>query len=169
MQRTRLMKAVQQVTLAVATALLAGVAAAQVETGRFVGRIVDAQDATVAGATVKVTNTGTNIEQTAITSSSGEFVITPVSAGVYVLSVTAPGFQTTTTSNIEVQVGQIVREDLQLHIGSSSTTVQVDTSVPLLTTDSATVGQVITNRQLTDLPLNLSKAQPISITYYWNY
>ncbi len=139
---------------AIACACLTSVAVAQVEAGRFVGRIVDAQDATVVGATVKVTNTGTNIEQTAITNGSGEFVITPVSAGQYVLTVTAPGFQTSTTSEIEVQVGQIVREDLKLQVGSSSTTVQVYTSQPLLTTDSATVGQVITNRQLTDLPLN---------------
>ena len=154
MKRVSLIRAVRMLAVAAVAALLPGAATAQVETGRFVGRIVDAQDATVVGATVKVTNTGTSIEQTAITNGSGEFVITPVSAGVYVLSVTAPGFETITTTNIEVQVGQIVREDLKLHVGSSSTTVQVDTSVPLLTTDSATVGQVITNRQLTDLPLN---------------
>ncbi len=150
----RLIRTLQMFTLGVTSVLLSGVAAAQVEAGRFVGRIVDAQDATVAGASVKVTNTATNIEQTAITNGTGEFVITPVSPGVYVLTVTAPGFETTSTSNIEVQVGQIVREDLKLHVGSSTTTVQVYTSQPLLTTDSATVGQVITNRQLTDLPLN---------------
>ena len=53
-----------------------------------------------------------------------------------------------------MQVGQIVREDLKLKVGSSSTTVEVNTAAPLLNTDSATVGQVITNRQLTELPLN---------------
>ncbi len=154
MTARRLLGAVQIFTFWVIAVSLTGVAAAQVEAGRFVGRIVDAQDATIAGASVKVTNTGTNIEQTAVTNSSGEFVITPVSAGLYVLTVTAQGFDTTTTSQIEVQVGQIVRENLKLHVGSSATTVQVYTSQPLLTTDSATVGQVITNRQLTDLPLN---------------
>ncbi len=127
---------------------------AQVEQGRFVGRITDASDSVIAGAAVKVTNTGTNIVQTAVTNRSGEFVITPVQAGMYVMSVTAPGFETTSTTNIEVQVGQIVREDLALKIGASTTTVEVTTAQPLLTTDSATVGQVITNRQLTELPLN---------------
>ena len=86
----------------------------QVESGRFVGRITDAQGASVPHAIVKATNTGTNIVQSAITDSSGEFVITPVSAGVYSLSVTATGFQTINASNIEVQVGQIVREDLEV-------------------------------------------------------
>ena len=129
-------------------------AAAQVEQGRFVGRISDSSDAVIGGATVKVTNTGTNITQTTVTNQTGEFVITPVEAGVYRLSVSAAGFETSTASNIEVQVGQIVREDLKLKVGASSVSVEVTTAAPLLTTDSATVGQVITNKQLTELPLN---------------
>ena len=154
MIRSGFVRALRLFSLLVTTTIIAGTAVAQVEQGRFVGRIADPQDSTIVGATVKVTNTGTNIVQTAITDASGGFVITPVQAGVYVLSVTAPGFETTTTTQIEVQVGQIVREDLKLRVGSSTTTVEVTTAQPLLTTDSATVGQVITNRQLTELPLN---------------
>jgi len=126
----------------------------QVESGRFVGRITDVQGASVPHAIVKATNTGTNIVQSAITDSSGDFVITPVSAGVYSLSVTATGFQTINASNIEVQVGQIVREDLELKVGEATTTIEVYTDVPLLSTDSATLGTVMTNQQLTSLPLN---------------
>jgi len=129
-------------------------ALAQVEQGRFVGHIVDPQGASVTGASVKVTNQGTDIVQTAVTNGSGDFVITPVQAGVYTLTVTAKGFQTTTSPNIEVQVGQVVREDLALHLGAANITVEVTTAQPLLNTDTATVGQVITNQQLTDLPLN---------------
>ena len=129
-------------------------AAAQVEQGRFVGRVSDPQGSIIVGASVKITNTGTNITQTAITNKDGEFVVTPVQAGTYRLAVTAAGFSTSATSNIEVQVGQIVREDRTLSVGSSSTTVEVTTTAPLLTTDSATIGEVITNKQLTDLPLN---------------
>jgi hypothetical protein len=126
----------------------------QVEAGRFVGNITDAQGAGVPHAIVKATNTGTNIVQAAITDSSGDFVITPVAAGVYSLSVTATGFETINTSNIEVQVGQIVREDLRLKIGAATTTIQVYTDIPLLSTDTATLGTVVTNEQLTNLPLN---------------
>ncbi len=135
-------------------AILTCVALAQVEQGRMVGHVTDPQGAVVPGANVKLTNTGTNIVQTAVTDTSGGYVITPVAAGEYVLSVTASGFATTTTSRIEVQVGQIVREDLALKIGSSTQTVQVTTAAPLLSTDSATMGQVITNQQLTGLPIN---------------
>ncbi|QHN04196.1 hypothetical protein FTO74_13090 [Granulicella sp. WH15] len=129
-------------------------AMAQVEQGRFVGRIVDTQDSVIVGAAIKLTNTGTNITQSAVTDGSGNYVVTPVQAGLYSLSVTAPGFQSITTSKIEVQVGQIVREDLTLKVGESTISVEVSTGAPLLTTDSATVGQVITNAQLTGLPLN---------------
>jgi hypothetical protein len=129
-------------------------ALAQVEQGRFVGQILDPAGATVAGATVKVTNQGTNIVQTAVTNDSGSFVVTPIQAGVYTLTVSARGFQTVKSSNIEVQVGQVVREDLILRIGAANITVEVTTAQPLLNTDSATVGQVISNEQLTNLPLN---------------
>jgi len=108
----------------------------------------------IAQASVSVKNVGTNITQTAVTDSDGNYVITPVAAGVYVLTVSAPGFSTSTTSNIVLQVGQTVREDLQLKVGSASTTVQVTADIPLLSTDTATIGTVVTNRQLTDLPLN---------------
>src|ERR1700738_1157933 len=93
----------------------------QVEAGRFVGHITDAQGAAVPHAIVKATNVGTNIVQSAISDSSGDFVITPVSAGVYSLNVTATGFQTINASNIEVQVGQIVRGDLELKGGGAHT------------------------------------------------
>ena len=135
--------------------LAAGLSAfAQVENGRFVGSISDPQGAVVPNATVKATNVGTNIVQTAITNSGGDFVITPVKAGEYKLSVSAPGFQSITTSIIEVQVGQIVREDLTLKVGASTETVEVTTETPLISTDSATMGTVVSNQQLTDLPLN---------------
>ncbi|AFL87422.1 hypothetical protein Terro_1102 [Terriglobus roseus DSM 18391] len=127
---------------------------AQVEQGRFVGRISDPQGASVPGVTVQVRNLDTNITQTGVTNGSGEYVITPVPAGNYVLTVNAPGFTTANTKTIEVQVGQIVRQDVGLTIGSATEVVEVNTTAPLLSTDSATSGQVITNQQLTELPLN---------------
>lgn len=126
----------------------------QVEAGRLVGHVSDAQGVGVPRALVKATNSNTNSVQTAMTNGSGDFVITPVSAGIYSLNVSATGFETINAANIEVQVGQIVREDLKLKIGEASTTVQVYAEVPLLGTDSATLGTVVTNKQLTDLPLN---------------
>jgi len=147
-------KALRPCLVLLLSATFVSVARAQVEQGRFVGQITDPQGAVIPGANVKLTNEGTNIVHKAVTNSTGQYVITPVPAGQYILSVTAPGFATTTTSSIEVQVGQIVREDLKLKIGASSQSVEVTAAAPLLTTDSATVGTVITHEQLTGLPLN---------------
>lgn len=133
---------------------ISGVAAAQVEQGRFVGHIQDPTGAAIAGANVEATNQATNIVQRAQTNEGGDFVITPVLAGNYMLTVTATGFQKATTRTIEVQVGQIVRQDMTLPIGTANTTVEVTSSAPLLSTDSATSGQVISNKQLTELPVN---------------
>ncbi len=153
MKNKRFIRALEVCALVILT-ILSTSARTQVEQGRFVGRITDPQDANIPGAIVKVTNVGTNIVQAAVTDGSGSYVITPIAAGLYTITISAPGFQNSTTSQIEVQVGQIVREDLKLAVGSATETVQVTTATPLLTTDSATVGEVITNQQLTGLPLN---------------
>jgi hypothetical protein len=154
MKARHLVQTLRLCTFAMIALALTASAMAQVEQGRFVGRIADPQDASIVGAVVKATNNGTNISQSAVTDGGGNFVITPVQAGTYSFSVTAKGFETTSIPSIEVQVGQVAREDLRLRVGSSNVIVEVTTAQPLLTTDSATVGQVITNQQLTALPLN---------------
>ena len=141
--------------VALLSLLLVAPALPQVEQGRVVGRVTDAQNAVVAGATVRLTNLDTNIVQTGTTDNSGNYIITPVPAGNYGISVTAPGFAKATIGRFELQVGQIAREDLALRVGSEATTVEVTASAtPLLNTESATVGQVVSNQQLTGLPLN---------------
>jgi hypothetical protein len=144
MRKTTLHTALKRCVLSILPVCLACIASAQVEQGRFVGRIADPSDSVIPGALIKITNLGTNITQTATTNQVGEFVITPVLAGMYTFTVNAAGFETSTAPSIEVQVGQIVREDLKLNIGSSNISVEVTTATPL----------VITNKQLTELPLN---------------
>src|ERR1700687_3112722 len=112
------------------------IARAQVEQGRLVGHIQDPTGAVIVGANVEAANVATNIAQRATTNEGGDFVITPVLAGNYVLTVTAQGFQKAITKVIEVQVGQIVRQDLILPIGTANTTVEVTSTAPLLSTDS---------------------------------
>lgn len=126
----------------------------QVESGRIVGTVSDPNKAVIASASVTVTNVATNTSQKAVTGAQGEYVITPVDPGVYNISVAASGFQTVQRKTIEIQVGQIAREDFSLPVGESSTTIEVTGAPPLLNADSATIGQVISNRQIVDLPLN---------------
>jgi hypothetical protein len=108
----------------------------------------------VPGASVTVTDLATNVSRRVTTDGSGSYVVTPLDPATYTVSATGAGFQTTTRAGIELTVGQAVRVDLELQLGSTTTEVQVTGEVALLSTESATLGQVITNTQITDLPLN---------------
>src|ERR1700677_1954324 len=93
--------------LMVACSLAAGTALlAQLQDGRIVGIVSDPQHAVVPGATVTVTNTGTNISETVTTDTSGNYVVTPLDPGAYTVSAVATGFQTTVRNGIELTVGQ---------------------------------------------------------------
>src|SRR6266404_5020705 len=112
------------VTFAVAS-LCASAAFAQVQSGRVVGTVYDPQKATVAGAIVTITDVATNLSKRVTADDSGSFVITPLEPGIYSLSTTAPGFQTTVRGGIELAVGQAARVDIELRIGETSTEVRV--------------------------------------------
>jgi hypothetical protein len=150
------MKAIKVLAVLFCVALtLHGVPAlAQVQAGRIVGTVYDPADAVVPGALVTVTNTNTNVAHSVTTNPSGDFVVTTLNPGVYDVSATLQGFQTVIDRGVELLVGQTVRLDLRLAIGETTTVLEVTADVPLLSTDSGTVGQVISNKQITDLPLN---------------
>jgi hypothetical protein len=127
---------------------------AQVQEGRIVGTVYDPQHSVVPNATVTVTDTKTNVSRSVTTGASGDYVITPLNPGTYSASGTAPGFQTTTRGGIELVVGGAVRLDFELRIGDAATQVEVTAEAPLLNTEAGGLGQVISNTQIVDLPLN---------------
>ena len=85
-------------------AMLAGnaIALAQVQEGRIVGAVYDPQHSIVPGATVTVTDLATNVAKRVATDSAGDYVVTPLNPATYSVSATAPGFQTTLRSGIEL-------------------------------------------------------------------
>jgi outer membrane receptor protein involved in Fe transport len=127
---------------------------AQVQTGRIVGSVNDAQKAALPGATVIVTDVATNQSITVRSHENGDFVATPLNPGVYRVAVSSPGFQRTVINAVEVQVGQSVRVDVEMKIGEVTSTVEVNSAAPLLDTESGTLGHVVTNTQIVNLPLN---------------
>jgi len=127
---------------------------AQLQAGRIEGIVSDPQHAVVTDATVTVTNTGTNISETVKTDSSGNYTVTPLDPGTYTVTAVAAGFQTTVRTGIELSVGQSAEVDLGLVIGATATRVEVNTTTPILNTESGSLGQVISNTQVVDLPLN---------------
>ncbi len=127
---------------------------AQVDTGSILGTVSDASGASVHGATVTLTNEGTNASLSTTTSSDGTYKFSPVRIGSYKLTATLQGFQTITTRNVVVNVGADVVVDFTLKPGSVSETVEVASTVPVLETQDASVGQVVDSRSVDNLPLN---------------
>ncbi len=122
--------------------------------GEITGVVTDTSGAVVAGATVTVTNTQTNATRTAVTNSVGNYSFPALQPGVYSVKVEIQGFQPEIRSAVELQVQQVARLDFQLSVGAVSTAVEVTGGAPLLATENATVGTVIENQRIVDLPLN---------------
>ena len=116
--------------------------------------VQDSSGAAVPNAHVTLLNTDQGITLETTTGSAGEYVFSPVRIGHYTVTVTAPGFSTTTQQNLTVTVGQHLLVHVKLSLGSASQTVQVTAAPPQLQTDEASVGQVVNQHTLNSLPLN---------------
>src|SRR5262245_25212953 len=126
----------------------------QLQTGRLLGTVLDEQHAVVPGASVTVTNLATNISRTVTSDAQGTYVVTPLEPGIYRISASLQGFQTTIRDRVELTVGQSARVELMLSVGALSTDLVVTAKAPLLNTESATLSHIVTNVQIVDLPLN---------------
>src|SRR5215469_2562400 len=132
----------------------AGQSFAQVDTGAILGSVSDSSGARISGATVTLTNEGTNATLSTTTGDDGLYKFTPLRIGSYKITVSQQGFQTTTQTAITVNVGANVVADFTLKPGAVSETVEVNSTVPVLQSQDASVGQVIDSRSVNDLPLN---------------
>jgi hypothetical protein len=122
--------------------------------GEIVGEVRDQSGAVNANASVTATNTATNVERSTTTNGAGIYSFPGLTPGAYQVKASAPGFQTVVQTNIQLQVQQTARVDFTLAVGQASQSIEVAASATLLSTDDATVGTVIEQRRITDLPLN---------------
>jgi hypothetical protein len=126
----------------------------QVDEGSVTGTVQDASGAVVPNAQVVLLNKDQGITLQVQTGGGGEYVFSPVRIGHYSVSVSAPGFSKTTQENLTVSVGQRLQVNIQLKLGSATETVEVNTAPAVLQTDESSVGQVVTEKSINDLPLN---------------
>ena len=122
--------------------------------GTILGTITDASGASVPKATVTARQTATGLTRVETTSDSGEYSIQQLPVGLYNITVEQPGFKKSERTNIELRVDDKLRIDIKLDVGQTSETVAVEASTPIINTDSSTMGNVVENKKVTELPLN---------------
>jgi len=118
------------------------------------GTVKDPTGAVVPEATITLTNTQTNVAQTAATNATGEYVIQNILPGSYLLKAAKEGFQTVTQPAITLEVNQTTTFDFTLPVGATTQTVTVEAAAAALETSTAEIGSVVTVKMVNDLPLN---------------
>jgi hypothetical protein len=127
---------------------------AQVDTGTILGTVTDSTGAIVANATVTITNQATAAPLTAKTSADGRFVFTPLKIGTYTVVVESASFKKTTVQGVYLDIQQQALVNVVLEPGAVTENVQVTEAPELMQTVSSSVGQVIDEKTIVDLPLN---------------
>ncbi len=122
--------------------------------GEVSGLVTDSSGAAVVGATVTVTNPQTNFTRNSVSNSTGSYSFPSLPPGLYDVKAERQGFQVEIHTGIQLQVQQAARIDFKLNVGAVTETVEVKGGAPLLNTENATIGTVIEQKRIEDLPLN---------------
>ena len=144
-------------SFSVATILIFGLTApvcAQYTTARLSGIVSDPSGGVVAGATVTVQDTGTGYTQTTVSAATGEYLFPSLPVGTYQITLSMAGYTRYVQKGIVLSVGQAASQNVVLQVGKVEQQVIVTADSSLVTTDSATVGQLIDQKEISQLPLN---------------
>ena len=139
---------------AVALSGVPGALAQQVDNAIVVGTVFDSSHATVSSATVKLTHLATNAVTEVRTDAHGEYRTPSLKIGEYAITVEADGFKQSNQRGVVLEIGDVRKVDVVLEVGQASETVSVQAEAPLLQASDSTVGDVINNHQIEELPLN---------------
>lgn len=129
-------------------------AVCQTPTGAIAGVVQDTTAAVVPQAEVRIQNLGSGQTRSTVTADNGIFNIPLLPVGHYSVTAQRRGFKTSVRSNVRVEVQQTVHVQFMLEVGETAETVVVRDEAPLLETQTSAVGEVITNEQVTNLPVN---------------
>jgi hypothetical protein len=144
-----------KITLFLLAALVSPmVSLAQDATGRIFGTVYDQQSAVVPGVRITVTNTATQVERTAATDHEGSFQILALPIGAYKVKAERYGFRSVISAEQKLSINQALRIDIKMEVGATSQTVDVGAEAAPVETVNSTLGQSVTGRVLTNMPLN---------------
>jgi len=126
---------------------------AQITTATLVGTVTDSTGAVVPGAQVSATNIDTNANKSVATNDQGAYRIEFLPVGNYKLQVSSRGFKTYNRTGIVLEVAQLAQLDVQLEIGKTGETVEVNDALPLINVTSPEIGRTIQPQEIAALPL----------------
>ncbi len=123
-------------------------------TAKLQGTVTDPSGAAIAGAKVVLTNEATNVQSATTTDSAGAYLFPSLIIGSYKLEISGTGFQTVTYTGLKLPVATTVTQNAQLKLGQATETVEVSIGAPLVETSNNTMGQVIDDKYVQQIPLN---------------
>src|SRR5688572_2553651 len=139
-------------------------AAAQVgSTAQISGTVRDVSGGVLPGADVTAIQTDTGVRRSTVTNETGAFVLSNLPVGPYRLEVSLQGFRSFARTGIVLQVSANPQIDVALPLGDLTETVSVEAAAPLIETRSPSIGQVIENERIEELPLNGRQATDLIV------
>ncbi|MCZ2080379.1 MAG: TonB-dependent receptor [Bryobacterales bacterium] len=129
--------------------------------GNIVGRVTDASGAVIPGADVRATNAATGVVAASKTNESGNYTLPYLVPAIYSITAELPGFKRFTRENVQVRVNENIELNIEMTIGDVSESVQVTAETPLLSTAEASLGQVVDERRIAELPLFAGNAMDL--------
>jgi hypothetical protein len=152
---SRVVRELRVLTVVLSALLLAGDVLAQGgSTAQISGTVKDESGGVLPGADVTATQTDTGVARSVVTDASGAYVLSNLPLGPYRLEVKLSGFRSYARTGIVLQVNAQPVIDVAMALGDLNETVAVVGAAPLVETRSATLGQVIENERILELPLN---------------
>ncbi|MBK7926159.1 MAG: TonB-dependent receptor [Bryobacterales bacterium] len=134
---------------------------AQDSRGRVVGQVLDSTGAAVPESTVLATNSATGVVVRTSTNAAGAYSLPYLLPGMYTITAEKDGFKKFSRDNIQVRVNDSVELIIEMQIGNVSESISVSAESPLLQTAEATLGQVVDERRITELPLFAGNAMDL--------
>jgi hypothetical protein len=127
---------------------------AQDATGRVIGTITDQQGAVIPGVQITVTNSATQVSRKTMTDHEGSYQILALPIGNYKVTADHEGFRTVVSNENKLLINQSLRIDIRMEVGTTTQTVEVGAEAAPVETVNPTLGQSVTGRVLTNMPLN---------------
>src|SRR4051794_1905619 len=144
----------RRLILSMLVCLLVGLSAHAQSTSTIYGTVRDASGAAVANATVLVRNQATGVDRTVTTDDAGIYKAAALPRGTYRVEASAPSMAKQVVTGLQVDVSSNVQQNFNMKVASTTETVEVSGAAPVIETSSITVGTVIDEKTVQEIPLN---------------